>query len=474
MLAALAAFGCDVGEAPQLEFAQNRDLDIEVTTYELASQIPACTRDRTNMVFFVKSENRFFFCDGRKLQPIDLSCPVDKDGKTLVTTVDAPPSQCPTGGVLIQIGLDANRNGKLDTSEIKSSAPVCNGATGPEGPRGPEGPQGPEGPRGPAGPDGGACNLVNNGDGTGTITCSDGRTLRVVLARTGNQVPIANDDNYSVDEDNILNVPAPGVLGNDTDADNDALSAVVLVGPAHGLVNFSPDGSFSYTPAVDFSGTDTFTYFASDGSSNSAPATVTITVNAVNGPPVASDDSYSVPEDAVLNVPAPGVLANDADPNGDQLVALLASSPAHGTVVLNSNGSFSYTPNVDFSGTDSFTYNARDASLASAPATVTITVLAVNDPPIANPDDFTVLEDTQLTVSAPGVLANDVDANGDGLTAILAVGPAHGTVALNTDGSFVYTPALDFSGIDTFRYRANDGTTDSALETVTIVVEPVP
>jgi len=117
---------------------QTRDGDVEVVTYELLSQVPACNRDRTNLVYYVKSENRFFYCDGRKLSPIDLSCPPDKTIKTLIATTDAPPDQCPTGGVLIQIGLDANSNDKLDPSEVKSSARVCNGATGPQVQRGPK------------------------------------------------------------------------------------------------------------------------------------------------------------------------------------------------------------------------------------------------------------------------------------------------------------------------------------------------
>lgn len=470
--AALAAFGCDSGEVSEPGVVQARDGDVEVVTYEFKSQIPVCSKDRVNLVYFVKSDNQFFFCDGKKLQPIDLTCQSDKDAKTLVTTADAPPDQCPTGGVLIRIGLDANRNGMLDTSEIKSTARVCNGATGPEGQQGPQGPVGPRGP----GADGGSCNLVNNGDGTGTITCSDGRSLTVVLAGSGteNHAPVANDDSYSTDEDTVLNVSAPGVLTNDTDIDANALSAKVILGPAHGLISFDANGSFSYSPALDFSGTDSFTYVANDGSSDSAVATVTITVKAVNAPPNATADTFSVPEDAVLNVPAPGVLGNDVDPNGDPLIAELVSSPTHGAIAFNSDGSFAYTPNLDFSGSDSFTYRARDASSSSAPATVTISVVSVNDPPIPNPDDFTTLEDTVLTVAAPGVLANDLDANGDTLKATLVLAPANGTVVLNTDGSFVYTPALDFSGIDTFRYRASDGAADSAPETVTIVVEPVP
>ena len=115
---------------------------------------------------------------------------------------------------------------------------------------------------------------------------------------------MANDDNYSVNEDGTLNVSAAGVLANDTDADGDSLSAALVGGPAHGSVTLNADGSFVYTPTPLYFGTDTFTYQANDGQTNSATATVTITVNHVNHPPVANNDSYSLNEDGSLTVPA--------------------------------------------------------------------------------------------------------------------------------------------------------------------------
>lgn len=462
MWAAFATFGCDMMDVPHGS-DQN---DPTVMSYDYLSQLPACTYDRNNQVFYVRSLDQFFFCDGRKLQQIALSIIVDKDGKTLVSTADAPPDQCPTGGVLIQVGFDTNRNGKLDSAEIKSTAKVCNGAEGPQGP------EGPPGPRGPAGPDGGSCDLVNNGDGTGTITCSDGRSLTVVLAGAGNHGPVANADEYSVDEDTILSVAAPGVLSNDTDADNDTLTAVIASGPANGSVVLQASGAFVYTPNADFSGTDSFTYTASDGSGGTATGTVTITVNAVNDSPVARPDSFTATEDVTLNISAPGVLANDVDPNGDPLLAVIESGPAHGTVVLNSDGSFAYNPNPNFSGSDAFSYRAKDASLASSPATVTINVAAVNDAPVAIDDTFTITG-SSLSVAAPGVLVNDVDVEGDSLTAVIVTAPSHGTVVLQASGAFVYTPNGGFSGTDTFQYKANDGSlVSTSAATVTLVVQP--
>src|SRR5262249_47853902 len=197
-----------------------------------------------------------------------------------------------------------------------------------------------------------------------------------------------------------------GVLANDTDADNDPLSAVLVSGPSHGTLALDPAGQFIYTPDPNFSGTDSFTYKATDGTAESNAAMVTINVTPVNDAPSAAPDSYTINEDETLAVAAAGVLANDSDVEGDALSAVLVSGPAHGTLSLNADGSFDYTPNADFNGIDSFTYNANDG-LANGLATVTITVNAVNDAPVAQDDSFAVDEDALLNISAVGVLAND-------------------------------------------------------------------
>jgi hypothetical protein len=139
-------------------------------------------------------------------------------------------------------------------------------------------------------------------------------------------------------------------------------------------------------------------------------------------------------------------------------------------LALNADGSFIYTPNANFNGSDSFTYHANDGLADSNIATVTITVNAVNDAPVANNDAYTTDEDTVLTVLAPGVLGNDTDADGDPLTAALVSSTSNGTLALNADGSFDYTPNAGFNGSDSFTYHANDGTVDSNIATVNITV----
>src|SRR2546429_470587 len=114
--------------------------------------------------------------------------------------------------------------------------------------------------------------------------------------------------------------------------------------------------------------------------------------------PVAVNDSYTTAEDTTLDVAAAGVLANDSDVDGDSLSALLVSQPTHGTLTLNSDGSFSYTPAANYHGTDSFTYKANDGQADSGIATVNIAITAVNDAPVAVNDSYTTAEDTQLAV----------------------------------------------------------------------------
>jgi hypothetical protein len=171
------------------------------------------------------------------------------------------------------------------------------------------------------------------------------------------------------------------------------------------------------------------------------------------------------------------VLANDTDADQDTLTASLASNPSNGTLVLNADGSFTYTPNAGFSGSDSFTYRANDGQDNSNVATVTLNVVAtgpVNNPPTASGNAYDGYEGMPLSVSAASsVLANDTDADQDPLTAVLASAPFHGIVALNTNGSFTYTPNAGFSGTDSFTYRANDGQDNSSPATVTLNVTPL-
>jgi hypothetical protein len=188
--------------------------------------------------------------------------------------------------------------------------------------------------------------------------------------------------------------------------------------------------------------------------------------------PDAQNDEFSTPEDTTFTLIAPGVLGNDSDPEDDSLTAELESTTTNGELFFNADGSFDYTPNADFVGTDSFSYHANDGTADGNTATVTINVISVNDLPQAVNDEYSTEESTQLVVSAPGVLDNDTDTEDDTLTAELDSTTTNGVLVLNPDGSFDYTPNADFVGEDSFSYHANDGTDDSNTATVTIQVNP--
>jgi VCBS repeat-containing protein len=291
---------------------------------------------------------------------------------------------------------------------------------------------------------------------------------------TLNTTPVAADDTYSVAEDTTLLVAAPGLLDNDSDADGNPLTAVLVSGPAHGALTLHADGSFLYTPATDFHGLDHFTYRASDGVADSTEATVTITVTPVNDAPAVVDDTYSVAEDTTLLVAAPGLLANDSDVDGDPFTVEQVSGPAHGTLTVSADGSFFYTPAADFYGVDHFTYRTSDGGATSPAATVTIAVTPVNDAPVATDDAYSVAEDRVLLVpAAQGVLGNDTDIDGDPLEAVLVSGATFGTLDLRTDGSFTYSPNANFNGTDSFTYRVSDGTALANEATVRLTVNAV-
>jgi uncharacterized repeat protein (TIGR01451 family) len=312
-----------------------------------------------------------------------------------------------------------------------------------------------------------------NGPDSFTYTISDGTltsTATVNLTITPvNDPPVAVNDNYTTSKNNALTIAAPGVLTNDSDIDGGALTIVSSTVPSHGTVTANADGSFTYTPALNYSGSDSFTYTISDGSLT-ASATVNLTVTPSNAAPTAINDSYSTAEDTPLTIAGQGVLSNDTDPDNDPLTVTTSTAPLHGTLTINANGSFTYTPAANYNGPDSFTYTISDGSLTST-ATVNLTVTPVNDPPVAVNDSYTTSKNNALTIAAPGVLVNDSDIDGGALTVVSSTAASHGTVTANADGSFTYTPALNYSGADSFTYTISDGSL-TATATVNLTVTP--
>ncbi len=287
-----------------------------------------------------------------------------------------------------------------------------------------------------------------------------------------NSPPQPLDDTFVTDEDfTFFVVPAPGVLANDFDADGDPLTAELVDLPAHGSLALQANGSFFYSPQRNYFGTDTFTYRVRDYRDSEVLGTVTIEIRPKYDPPSAIADTYKAVPSELLSVSSTdGLLKNDTNIDQVELTVELEQDVASGHLILNPDGSFEYDAQ-GFAGTTTFTYRVNDQTTLTAPATVT---LVVNTPPIPAADEFRATEDVPLVKSAlNGVLANDLDADGDSLTATLDVPPLHGQLTFSDDGSFSYLPDEDYAGDDLFSYRISDGVDTSTVAFVQIVVEAV-
>jgi hypothetical protein len=282
-----------------------------------------------------------------------------------------------------------------------------------------------------------------------------------------NIVPVANNDTAQTTENQAVTV---NVLSDAGDSDSDPLSVGSVTQPAHGTATINSDNTVTYAPSANFTGTDSFTYRASDGVSQSNAATITITVGPSSTGPHALNDSYTVVAGQTLSIGPNGVLANDIDPNGLALSAVLGTSTANGFLSLQSNGAFSYTPSGGFTGTDSFTYQASDGTYTSNTATVTITVTA------SGMDQVTA-QNAQVStgLNAPvsfNVLQSALDSNGNTLFVQSYTQPSNGRVTINaSSGAATYTPNLNFTGQDSFSYVASDHSSTAIANVIITVLD---
>ena len=279
-----------------------------------------------------------------------------------------------------------------------------------------------------------------------------------------NHAPTASPQSVSAAEDTSAAIT---LTGSDTDAgDALTLTYAVTVAPEHGTLSGTAP-NLTYTPALNYYGSDSFTFTVSDGAATSAAATVSITVGAVNDAPAAAGQSVTTLEDTPKVITLTG-----ADVDGDALASYTVTTPpAHGTL-SGSAPNLTYTPALNYNGPDSFAFTVSDGTATSAAAAVNITVTAVNDAPVPVNDTYPMPWPlgTPLTVSVPGVLGNDTDVEGGALQAILVGGPSKGTLSLASNGSFTYAPGPTISGSDSFTYRVSDGSaTSTSAATVRIV-----
>ncbi len=267
-----------------------------------------------------------------------------------------------------------------------------------------------------------------------------------------NTTPTATGQSLSTSEDTSLAFTLSG-----TDPESDPLAFAVVDNPTNGMLSgTAPD--LTYTPNLHYNGSDSFTFTVNDGTETSVPATVSITVTPVNDPPTAGSQSVSTNE----NTPV-GITLTGADLENDPLLYGVITGPANGTL-SGAAPNLTYTPNANFDGTDSFTFGVNDGAASSGPATVSITVNNVNNPPSATAQQVSTATDTPLDITLTGT-----DADSDPLSFVVATSPTSGALS-GTAPNLTYTPAAGFRGDDSFTFTVNDGTDTSSAATVAITV----
>ncbi len=325
-----------------------------------------------------------------------------------------------------------------------------------------------------------------------TYTVSDGQggsatATATITVNGANDDPNAVADQASVAEDATVSVD---VLANDGDIDNgdivsldsvDGSATVGSVSIVNGQVVYDPNGQFE-SLGVGQTATDSFSYTIVDANGGSATATVTVTITGVNDDPNAAADTAVTDEGSAVVV---DVLANDSDVDANDSLSVTSASAANGSVVVNTDGTLTYTPNAGFVGTDTINYTIADLNGGSDSATVTVTVNDINDLPIGQDDAFNANEGNTMIGN---VLANDSDPDGDALVVHSVNGDTNNvgqqitlnsgallTLAANGDLSFTTNGAYETlsegdSVVETFTYEVSDGRGGTATATGTITV----
>ena len=280
--------------------------------------------------------------------------------------------------------------------------------------------------------------------------------------------PVAADDSATTPQNVAVNI---NVLANDSDPNSYPLSVATVTTPAHGTASINADNTIAYTPALDYSGADTFNYSISDGHGGTAMAKVSVTVTpavVVNHPPVANDDSASTRGVAPVNIT---VLSNDTDQDGNTLSVASVTSPAHGSATINADGSVRYQAQANFFGSDTFNYSISDGHGGSASAKVTVTVIP-DLPPLAGDFSTRVLKGSVTDID---VLSHASDPYSLPLSviAVAHTGPLDAIVTINQNGTVRYQHLHGTQGYDTFTYTVSDGRGNTATATVTVFVAEI-
>lgn len=293
-------------------------------------------------------------------------------------------------------------------------------------------------------------------------SCDEGTVTLSI--RPVNDAPTAVDQAAALSEDEPLLVKLTG-----TDVDGDALTYAIVAGPTYGtLAGFSPaTGAVTYTPNLNYNGSDSFTFTVCDPSGACDTGTIDLSISPVNDPPVADDQSATLPEDGAVTLQLMGT-----DVDGDALTFSVASPPMYGLLVGfdPSSGAVTYVPDPNYHGADSFLFTVCGPTGACDTGTVLLSIGPVNDTPSAFDQSGSLSEDEPLALQ---LMATDVD--GDALLFTIGTPPAHGTLVGfdPATGAVVYLPGANYNGPDTFIFTACDPSGACDTATVTLTVAPV-
>jgi gliding motility-associated-like protein len=321
------------------------------------------------------------------------------------------------------------------------------------------------------------------------------QTLTINISAAGNIAPVAVNDSPTTNEDTPITFSS---TANDTDVDGTVDVATVDLDPstagiqntfanAQGTFTVNTTGDVTFTPVLNFNGSTAINYTVNDSNgATSNIATIAITVNAINDAPVLTNLTPITAEDTPFSGSV--FVGTDVDPDGTALTVntTSVSGPSNGTIIINPDGTYTYTPNLNFNGTDVVTIQICDSGLplpaACSTKTITFNVTSVNDVPVAVNDSPTTNEDTPVTFSAT---TNDTDVDGTINVASVDLDPstagvqntftnAQGTWSVDALGNVTFTPALNFNGTASITYTVNDNSgATSNVATLAIVVSPV-
>ncbi len=278
-------------------------------------------------------------------------------------------------------------------------------------------------------------------DGTNTVQATADLTVNPI-----NDLPVPQDQQFSVEEDGTLQFTDADLLAGATDIEGDDLSVTgISYEGTDGVLTDNGDGTYSFAPNENFNGDVNFSFDVSDGT-DTVSANVDVSVTPVNDPPVAGSTSYTVHEDNSITISDAQLLANSSDLEGDVSIDSVSYSGSDGVLQINGDGTYTFSPNENFNGEVTLDVVVADEEGATDVTTAGITVLEVNDPPVAGPTSYTIDEDSVLTFSESQVLLNASDVEGDvELVGISYDGP-DGIFTVNDDGTCSFAPNENFNG----------------------------